>query len=59
MLMEIKLYLFVLSVIFQLKFVVEFLFKLIQETPTPIKINEIEQIFLYLASAYTITYFLI
>lgn len=59
MLMEIKLYLFVLSVIFQLKFVVEFLFKLTQETPTPIKINEINQIFLYLASAYTITYFLI
>lgn len=59
MLMEIKLYLFVLSVIFQLKFVVEFLLKFTQETPTPIKVNEIEKIFLYLASAYTITFFLI
>jgi hypothetical protein len=59
MLMEIKLYLFILSVIFQLKFVVEFLLKFTQETPSPIKISETEKIFLYLASAYTITYFLI
>lgn len=59
MLMEIKLFLFVLSIIFQLKFIVEFLLKFTQETPTPIKINEIEKIFLYISSSYTITYFLI
>jgi hypothetical protein len=59
MINEIKLFLFVLSIVFELKFIAEFLFRLTIENPTPLEVKEIEKIFLYLASAYIITYILI
>ncbi len=59
MMEQIKVFLFVLSLIYTLRFVFEFVFKLIQENPEPLVIKEIEKVFLYLTSAYIITYFLI
>ncbi len=59
MMEQIKVFLFVLSLIYTLRFVFEFVFKLIQESPEPLVIKEIEKVFLYLTSAYIITYFLI
>lgn len=51
----IELYFFVLSVIFCLKFVVQFVITLGQEEPELIKINAFEKPLLYLAFAYIIT----
>lgn len=59
MMEQIKVFLFVLSLIYTLRFVFEFVFKLTQENPEPLVIKEIEKVFLYLTSAYIITYFLI
>jgi hypothetical protein len=59
MINEIKLFLFVLSIVYELKFVAEFIFRLTIENPTPLEVKEIEKIFLYFSIAYTITYILI
>jgi hypothetical protein len=59
MMEQIKLFLFVLSLIYTLRFVFEFVLKLTQQNPEPLVIKEIEKIFLYFTSAYIITYFLI
>lgn len=59
MLQEIKLFLFVLSLVFELRFIIEFVLKLTQENPEPLVIKETEKIFLYISSAYIITFFLI
>ena len=59
MINEIKLFLFVLSIVYELKFVAEFIFRLTTDNPTPLEVKEIEKIFLYLSIAYTITYILI
>ena len=56
---QIKVFLFVLSIIYSLRFLVEFGIKFFQEEPTPIVINEIEKTILYFTSSYIITYFLI
>lgn len=57
--MEIKIFLFVLSIIYSLKFVFQFVLKLTQETPEPIEVNKVEQTLLYFAVSYIITFFLI
>lgn len=59
MMEQIKTFLFVLSLIYTLRFIFEFVFKLTQENPEPLVIKEIEKIFLYLSSSFIITYFLI
>ena len=59
MMEQIKIFLFVLSIIYTLKFIFEFIFKLTQENPEPLVVKEIEKVFLYFSSAYIITYFLI
>ena len=59
MMEQIKIFLFVLSLIYTLRFVFEFVLKLTQENPAPLIIKELEKVFLYLSSAYIITYFLI
>lgn len=51
-------FLLVLSIIHVLRFSVQFAVKLFQENPQPIEINKTEAVFLYLAFAYIITYFL-
>ena len=56
---EIKLFLFVLSIIYSLRYIFEFVFKLTQEDSQPIKLSKVEGIFLYFAASYIITYFLI
>lgn len=56
---QIKLFLFILSLIYELRFVFEIVLKFFQENPTPLIVKESEKIFLYFSSAYTITYFLI
>ena len=59
MMEQIKTFLFVLSLIYTLRFIFEFIFKLTQENPEPLVIKEIEKVFLYLSSSFIITYFLI
>jgi hypothetical protein len=59
MINEIKLFLFVLSIIYILRFVVEFSIKLPQENPEAMEVTPIEKVFIYLALSYFITYFLI
>jgi hypothetical protein len=56
---EIKIFLLVLSIIYSLKFVFQFVLKLTQETPEPIEVNKVEQTLLYFAVSYIITFFLI
>ena len=56
---EIKLYLFVLSSIFVLRFILEFTIKFFQENPTPLQLTKIEQTIVYFTISYIITFFLI
>jgi hypothetical protein len=56
---QINVFLFVLSIIHSLRYLVEFGIKFFQEEPTPMEINEIEKTILYFTSSYIITYFLI
>jgi hypothetical protein len=56
---EIKIFLMVLSIVYSLKFVFQFVLKLTQETPEPIKVSKVEQTLLYFAVSYIITFFLI
>lgn len=56
---EIKIFLFVLSVIYSLKFVFQIVVRMTQETPEPINNSKLEETLLYFAVSYIITYFLI
>jgi hypothetical protein len=56
---QIKLFLLILSLVYELRFVFEIVLKFFQENPTTLIIKEFEKIFLYFSIAYTITYFLI
>jgi hypothetical protein len=56
---EIKIFLFVLSIIYSLKFVLQIVLRMIQETPEPIEYSKVEQTLLYFAVSYIITFFLI
>jgi hypothetical protein len=58
MINEIKLFLFVLSITYNLRFIVEFVIKLTQENPEPMKITSTEKVFVYFALSYIITYLL-
>jgi hypothetical protein len=55
MINEIKIFFLILSVVFTLRFIVEFIVKLYQEEPVPMKINKINEVFLYLSLSYIIT----
>jgi hypothetical protein len=57
--LEIKIFLFVLSTIFSLRYVFEFVVKLIMNNTEPIKLSKVEGVLLYLSTSYIITYFLI
>jgi hypothetical protein len=59
MINEIKLFLFVLSIVYTIRFLFEFVFKLFQENPEQLMLRDTEKIFLYLSTSYIITYFLI
>jgi hypothetical protein len=56
---EIKTFLFILSIVYILRFVVEFVLKLMDNNPSVLKVSNTNQVFLYFAISYFITYFLI
>ena len=56
---EIKLFLFVLSVVYSIRIIVEFILKLTQENPEPMKLSKVEQAVQVFALSYIITYILI
>ena len=55
---QIKLFFFVLGILYLTKFLLEFIVKLFQENPEPMKLSNVEQIVLLVASSYIITYIL-
>jgi hypothetical protein len=55
MINEIKIFFLILSIVFSLRFVFEFIVKLFQEEPVPMKINKVNEVFLYLSLSYIIT----
>jgi hypothetical protein len=59
MMQEIKLFLFVLSIIYSIRIIVEFVLKLTQENPEPMKLSKVEQAIQVFALSYIITYILI
>jgi len=59
MIQEIKLFLFVLSIIYSIRIIVEFFLKLTQENPEPMKLSKVEQAIQVFALSYIITYILI
>jgi hypothetical protein len=59
MMQEIKLFLFVLSVVYSIRIIVEFILKLTQENPEPMKLSKVEQAIQVFALSYIITYILI
>jgi len=59
MMEQIKLYLFVLSVIYSLRFLVAFVIRLTQENPEQMKLSKVEDTLLLFSLSYIITYFLI
>jgi len=59
MINELKLFLLVLSLIFTLRFVFQFVIKLFQENPEELVVNKNERVLLHFAIAYIITYILI
>ena len=58
MMQQIKLFFFVLGILYLTKFLLEFIVKLFQENPEPMKLSNVEQIALLVASSYIITYIL-
>ena len=56
---EIKLFLLVLSVLYTTVFGFNFVLKLFQDNPEPMKISKLDGALLYVAVSYIITYFLI
>jgi hypothetical protein len=59
MINEIKLFLFVLSIVYELKFIIQFLYQLTRENPEELKLKEWEKTILYFTNSYIITYILI
>jgi hypothetical protein len=59
MLQEFKLFLFVLSIIYTLRFIIELAIRLFQENPDALTLSKVEQIAHYVALSYIITYILI
>ena len=59
MMQQIKLFLFVLSIIYSLRIAVEFVVKLTQDNPEPMKISKVEQTLLLLSISFVITHILI
>jgi Na+-driven multidrug efflux pump len=58
-LLQIKLFLFVLSIIYILRFIVELAIRLFQDNPDALTLSKTEQFLHYVALSYIITYILI
>ena len=56
---EIKIFLLVLSVLYLIRFILEFSVRLLQENPEPMKSSALEKVSQLLSASYVITYFLI
>jgi hypothetical protein len=56
---EIKLFLFVLSILYTLYFVVAFLLRLTEEDPKPMTLTKLEILYQLVSLSYIITYILI
>jgi hypothetical protein len=52
-------FLLILSIVYVIRFIVEFVFKLVQDNPEPLEISKTETMFMYMAISYIITYILI
>ena len=59
MMEQIKLFLFVLSIVYTIRIIVEFSIKLTQENPEPMKLTKFEQALQIISLSYIITYILI
>ena len=59
MMEQIKIYLFVLSIIYSIRFLIEFTVRLTQENPEQMKLSKVEDTLLLFSLSYIITYFLI
>ena len=59
MINNIELFLFVLSIVFILRFIIEFVVKLFIVDAQPLSITKYEKVFLYFSFSYIITYILI
>ena len=55
---QIKVFLFVISILFSMRLIAEFTIKLFQDNPEPLVLSKIEQVLIYLASSYIITFIL-
>ena len=55
MMQQIKLFLFVLSIVYSLRIIVEFLIKLTEENPEPMKLSKLEQSLQLISLSYIIT----
>lgn len=56
---QIKLLLFVFSILYTVRFIIEFVIRLIQENPEPMEVTKLEQTTQLVALSYIITYILI
>jgi hypothetical protein len=59
MINEIRLFMFVLSIVFILRFLFQFFYELTRENPEQLKLKETEKTFIYFAVSYIITYIII
>ena len=55
---QIKVFLFVISILFSMRLFAEFTIKLFQDNPEPLVLSKIEQVLIYLAASYIITFIL-
>ncbi len=56
---QIKLFFFVLSIVYSLRIIVEFGMKLTQEEPEPMKLTKLEEALQIVSLSYIITYIII
>jgi len=55
---QIKVFLFVISILFSIRLIAEFTIKLFQDNPEPLVLSKTEQVLVYLAASYIITFIL-
>ena len=55
---QVKIFLFVISVLFSMRLIAEFTIKLFQDNPEPLVLSKIQQVLIYLATSYIITFIL-
>ena len=55
---QVKVFLFVISLLFSVRLIAEFTIKLFQDNPEPLVLSKIQQVLIYLAASYIITFIL-